>query len=379
MSARPDRVRGIVSAGVLAAGLVVPGTAAPQTATSLEDLATGFRTEHDVPGLVVATLGHAGERVLALGTASAETATPVDRRTRFEIGSVTKVFTALLLADLVVRGDVELDDRAAGHLAGEGRDNPALAAIRLHELATHTSGLPRLPANLRPSSITDPYVDYTAEDLETLMAGIEPPRAPGEAYEYSNLAAGLLGYLLARRAGGPLHQVLHERVIGPLGLDATFLPPPRMAPEDQGETGPRRIAVGHSNGVAVPPWRFDALGGLGGMWSTADDLIRFLRHMLHPPDGLAGDAIRLSLEPRADGPGGLTMALGWHGVELSGPGRVYFHNGGTGGFRAFVAFAPEAGIGAVVLTNGVVPLPALDAFALQVLLYAAAQPAAGAT
>src|SRR5208283_4407870 len=118
----------------------------------------------------------------------------LDGDTVFEIGSITKVFTALLLADMAQRGEVALTDPVSKYLP-KGVKMPGRNghAIMLQDLATHTSGLPRLPSNMKPKDFMNPYADYTPELLYQFLSSYELPRDPGSKWEYSNLGAGLLG------------------------------------------------------------------------------------------------------------------------------------------------------------------------------------------
>ncbi|HEX7049480.1 MAG TPA: sigma-70 family RNA polymerase sigma factor [Longimicrobiales bacterium] len=178
----------------------------------------------------------------------------------------------------------------------------------------------------------------------------------------------LLGHLLARRAGVPFDTLLAERVLRPLGLEDTYVAGPHDADE--------RMATGHAQAKPVPFWRFDALAGAGALRSTAADLLRFLRIQLDPLSAPLHEAILLSREPRAPAGPNASVALGWH---ISTPPRgdtLYWHNGGTGGFRSFIGFMPDRGIGVVLLMNSAVPLQALDGLALAVTTHARATGAA---
>jgi serine-type D-Ala-D-Ala carboxypeptidase/endopeptidase len=329
-----------------------PSADGPDRAPSVQSLAEEFRTRHGVPELVVALLGPDGVQSVALGGA--------DGATLFEIGSVTKAFTGLLLAEMAIRGDLDPDDLLVRHLVGDPSQNPGLGEIRLHQLATHTSGLPRLPPDLSPVSLLDPYADYDAVRLGSLLSGIQPSRGAGESYEYSNLGAGVLGHALAHRGDAALSGLIRDRLVVPLELERTGFP-------DDVPAG-TRIARPHAGAEEVPGWQFNALGGAGGMWSTAEDLLRFLAAQLAPPTAPIGDAIRLAQQEWATGPGNVRLGLGWHILRFPAVGKVYFHNGGTGGSRAFMAFAPDAGTAALVLANRNVDLGAVDALGIQLLL-----------
>jgi D-alanyl-D-alanine-carboxypeptidase/D-alanyl-D-alanine-endopeptidase len=283
-------------------------------------------------------------RAVAYGVRDAG-GTPVDAQTVYEIGSVTKAFTGILLAEMAERGEVGLEDPLQAHLpegvrVGVAGERP----IRLVDLATHLSGLPRLPGNLNPPDLRNPYAAYTEDDLWAFLAAHSPARAPGARYEYSNLGVGLLGHVLARRAGSSYFALLQERVLDPLGITRTA---GRFTAAMAGN-----IATGHdAQGTAVPYWDGDVLAGAGFLRASTDDMLRFLAANLFPPDGPLGRAIRRSHIARAPaGAPTMHVGLGWH-IATRGERSFVWHNGGTGGFRSFLGFDAAAGWGVVVLTN----------------------------
>lgn len=266
-------------------------------------------------------------------------------RTIFEIGSLTKVFTALLLADMAERGEVRLSESAARYLPG------GTGPVTLADLATHTSGLPRLPPGLWWSALghlRDPYAGYSEARLiraagRSLRASSRP-----NAYAYSNYGYGLLGYLLGQAAGSSYQALVTERICAPLGLaDTTFEVPP--AARD-------RMAQGYARGRAVPGWHLGALAAAGGLHSTAADLATLLRVCLPSsagtgPAGTPLDAaIRETVRPRADIPSG-QIGLAWH-VTVRGDRELIWHNGMTGGYSAMIAFDPVRCLGVAALANG---------------------------
>ncbi len=368
-----NRMRCLVAC--LAVLVAVLPAAAQSGPSELERIAAEFRSEHGVPSVVVGTLSPGGSEYVALGEAGLDT--------RFEIGSVTKPVVGLLLAEMAIRGEVELDDPLVDFLAPPASGNPALSQIRLYQLATHGSGLPRLPPNLFPAPLTDPYSGYDAERLEEALAALEGPLEPG-TYEYSNLGAGVLGHALARHAGLPLAHLIRDRVTGPLGLRNTGYAEETGCAEDRGyaeregvapgsgpgipaSSEPPAVAPPHRGGEEIPAWRFTSLSGAGGLWSSARDLMELVQWQLEPPEGLLGEAIRESHRIRADGPAPARMALAWHVLEMPPVGPVYLHTGATGGSRSFVAFAPDAGVGVVILLNSDVPLERVDGLAASVI------------
>jgi CubicO group peptidase (beta-lactamase class C family) len=264
----------------------------------------------------------------------------------FEIGSITKVFTATLLADMARDGLVALDDPVAEHLATAP---PLLGrAITLEDLACHRSGLPRLPKGLLWRALTrnrrDPYAAIDAAWLAAAIARTRPRREPGHKVVYSNYGAALLGYALARRAGRPYDELVRERICAPLGMRDTG------TAVDGG-----RLATGHTRlGRATSHWHFDALAGAGALRSTVADLLAFLALQAGEPPGPLAEAARETQIERARR-GAFGFGLGWillaAGRRL--PFDVLFHEGGTGGFRSAAAVAPEHRIGVVLLSSHV--------------------------
>lgn len=330
----------------------------PRDPADVEDLARSFRARHDAAGLVVGVVEPGGQRVFPLGVASRAEDTPVDETTRFEIASVTKVFTGLLLADLAVRDRVGIDDSLATLLP----DTLSLPrhqgeAIRLRHLATHTSGLPRLPDNFHPDDPDDPYRDYGERELYAYLDAAAISRPPGADYLYSNLGVGLLGHALGRREDEAYADLLRSRVLVPLGLSDTY-----VADADSADG---RLAVGYDGSEPLPYWIFDALAGAGALRSTTSDLLRFVEAQLDPEGTPMAAALRLSHDVHHRAGGDLELGLGWH-VDTSIGNGLWWHNGATAGFRSFVAFEPEAGVGLVVLCNEAVAIEAFNAFAFDV-------------
>jgi CubicO group peptidase (beta-lactamase class C family) len=265
----------------------------------------------------------------------------------FEIGSITKVFTAVLLAQLRAEGLVSLDDPIRKHLP----DGLKVASrngkiIRLHHLATHTSGLPRLPSNLSPSDPENPYADYRVEDLEKFIGKAKLSRDPGEAYDYSNVGGGLLGHVLASRSGLSYEEAVVSRICAPLGMKDTGI-----ALSEEQKT---RLLPGHSSdGKRVPYWDVPALAGAGALRSSVGDLLRFLEANLGNAPAPLLDAMSETHAPRARAGGGMSIGLGWHISPLGTKDKatLHWHNGGTGGFSSFVGFVRDRGLGVVVLSN----------------------------
>lgn len=301
-----------------------------------------------IVGAAVGVLRDGATRTFCFGSRAADGKVPVDERTLFEIGSITKAFTGTLLATLVADGTLRLDDEVGKFLPADVAVRTKGRAMTLRDLATHTSGLPRLPDNLDPTD-SDPYAKYDEAKLFAFLTSYEPARAPGARYEYSNLGAGLLGTLLARAAGTSYEHLLAARICKPLGLVDTVLRPDA----DQRS----RLAKGHDGkDKPAPEWTFQALAPAGAIRSTVVDLLAFVKANLAPdaPFARSTALARTSHFKSATA----ELGLGWHFETVAGKTALW-HNGGTGGFRSFLAFVPATGCAVVVLVNSTTSVDAL--------------------
>jgi len=296
-------------------------------------------------GLVAASLEPDGSVVIAAAGKPGPDALPLDGNSVFEIGSITKVFTSLLLADMVERGEVTLDAPVQRFMPANvkvprrnGRE------ITLVDLATHTSGLPRLPNNMAPANPLDPYADYGAQRLYAFLNAYELTRDIGATFEYSNLGAGLLGHALERRAGKPYQTMVEERIVRPLGMGHTSFTPDAWMKA--------HLAKGHNAaGQPVPGWDVGILSGAGGLRSTANDMMKFARANLAAPAGPLGRVLARTYERRHDaGRPEMSIGLGWI-IRRAGDRDVLWHNGGTGGYRSWFGLDRRAKRAVVVLAN----------------------------
>lgn len=303
-------------------------------------------TYHQGVGMVVGVIEPQGRRIVAYGAIDQGDARPLNGGTTFEIGSVTKVFTSLLLADMVQRGEVALSDPVAKYLPAEVKvPERGGRTITLVDLSTHTSGLPRLPSNLQPKDSANPYADYTAQQLYQFLSAYQLTRDIGTQFEYSNLGGGLLGFALARRAGMDYEALVRSRITGPLGMKSTGI---TLTQEMKA-----RLAVGHNAELkALPNWDFEALAGCGALRSSVIDMLTFLAANLgYVKSPLAPAMASMLAVRRTTGAPSLgEIGLGWLIVKPSSE-EIVWHNGGTGGYRSFVGFEPKAGVGVVVLSN----------------------------
>jgi CubicO group peptidase (beta-lactamase class C family) len=274
-------------------------------------------------GIVIARLAHGDVEVASTGSVGADAV--------FELGSITKAVTGLLLADAVVRGDVALDTTLDECL-------PGARGLRLADLSSHTAGVPRLPlAFLRRKGFRNraPYEDSTVEEL---VADLQTVRLRRPRVRYSNFGAALLGQALAARLGAPYEQLVEERVLGPLGVEEVWA---RGAPA---------VAQPHDRrGRPVAPWEMGAYAPAGCLRGTARGALSLSAACLRPPAAMTA-AVALALTVRAGGRA-LSVGLGWLRSPAHRGTRMWWHNGGTLGSRSFTAFIPEQGIAVAAVAN----------------------------
>lgn len=261
----------------------------------------------------------------------------------FEIGSITKVFTGLLLAQAVVEKKVTLETTIGSLIDPKLKfADPRIAAITLKQLSTHTSGLPRLPDNLNAGAVEDdPYAHY---DEKSLLAYLTSAKLDGEgpwSCSYSNLGVGLLGHLLGKVYQTTWEKAVVEKICWPLGMNDTAVHPEQKLP----------LATPHADAKEVKPWHLDALAGAGALRSTAADLMKFGEAMLHPEKTPLKEAFATALQSQADAPSlggqiGLGIFLGKHEGD-----SFLHHDGGTGGYTSSLQVIPAKNIVRVVLIN----------------------------
>jgi CubicO group peptidase (beta-lactamase class C family) len=277
---------------------------------------------------------------------------PIDQTSLFEIGSVTKAFTGLLLADMVLAGEVALDDPLSRHLPSP---RPAWRHREptLLELATHRSGLPNAPGPMQRRELAyavglrgdDPWRWLTQTEYERLVGAESPRWAAGSRVRYSSMAVGLLGDALAARAGTSYEDLLAERILRPLGMHATSV---QVALDLEGGG-----ISGHSRrGQPRPPIQ-DFMPAAGSLRSSAEEMLRLLSACLQPPAERPGPALSLAQQPHARLSRRMEIGLCWMISNRRKHPRVIWHNGGTWGFRSFAAFSPESATATIVLSNSV--------------------------
>jgi D-alanyl-D-alanine-carboxypeptidase/D-alanyl-D-alanine-endopeptidase len=336
-------------AALLLAGFVLSCATAftqPPSDTEIRQILAGrVGAENNGSGIVVGVVDANGRRTISYGSLAKNDARKLDGDTVFEIGSMTKVFTSLLLMDMVRRGEVALTDPISKFLPDSVKVPERNGrTITLADLSTQSSGLPRMPNNFTPKDPDNPYADYTVQQMYDFLSGYKLTRDVGSQYEYSNLGVGLLGHVLSLRAGMSYEALVRSRICDPLGLKDTRV---TLTPEMK-----TRLAVGHSGGLqAVENWDIPTLAGAGALRSTANDMLTFLAANLgFVKTPLAQDMADEVSVRRSAGAPDMEIAYAWH-IQTKDGNSIVWHNGGTGGYRTYMGYDPKARVGVVALTN----------------------------
>jgi D-alanyl-D-alanine-carboxypeptidase/D-alanyl-D-alanine-endopeptidase len=268
---------------------------------------------------------------------------PVDEHSIYEIGSISKVFTAILLAQKVLEGKMKLDDPIKKYLPADVKvPQRGATEITLGNLSDHTSALPRMPSNFAPANPANPYADYTVKQMYEFLSGYELTRDIGSQYEYSNYAQGLLGHILATQSGTSYENLMVKNIASPLDMKETKI--------TLDEVMKKNLAMGYSGDKQVENWDLSTLAGAGGIRSSTSDMLKFLSACMGKKKTSLRKAMDLTLQIRHDKANGSRVGLGWHMVKTT-LGDAVCHSGGTGGYRTFAGFIQETGMGVVVFTN----------------------------
>jgi CubicO group peptidase (beta-lactamase class C family) len=293
-------------------------------------------------GVSIGIVFNGERRVFAVGAAQPTSL--------FEIGSITKTMTGLMLAQMSAQGQAQPGQALRELLPAGTVPKPAGEEISLLDLVTHRSGLPRMPDNFAPKDPANPYADYGVTNLYQFLSshGVQRPAQP--EFAYSNLGFGLLGQALANRAGVDYPKLLEQLVLTPLCMrDTAVVLDARLQ---------TRFIQGHSRArTPAHAWDLTALAGAGAVRSTADDMLSYLAAQLTPDKTCVSKAasartlpaaIRQSHELQAKSMQESSIGFAWMFNPASGN---YWHNGATGGYSSFALFNPKGNYAAVVLTN----------------------------
>lgn len=322
--------------GMAATLFAATATAMPAISESVEQQIQSLLERNEARAVVVGLYENGERRVIPFGWMNGDREKIPNGDTLFEIGSVSKVFTALLAQAQVEAGRLSWDSTIGECLGDIGFASDELAKITLRELASHTSGLPAVPDNMLAEDPLDPYAGYERSDLIAFLANYAPASLDKQ-YNYSNLGAGLLGLIAADAAGLSFEEAMRRDVFQPLRLDDSWIHVP--------DSAKKRLATGFSQGADMPNWSgFDALAGAGVIVSSVNDMLDFIEQNLGK--SALSDALIAIREPQPNG----ETALGWHILRHEGS-TIYWHNGGTGGYASVLSIDLEKKSGVVILTT----------------------------
>jgi serine-type D-Ala-D-Ala carboxypeptidase/endopeptidase len=336
-------LRGSIGAGIIA--LAGDGFAAPATGPIRNALKQTVGGRDKIAGMVGVVIGEDGSRMVSYGS-SGVPGLALDGDSVFEIMSMTKVLTSLLLADMAARGEVSFGDPVAKYLPSSVNLHERGGPITLLDLATYTSGLPNMPGNLPPNwyELPNPMGDYTEAKLYEFLSSYVPKYEPGTHYEYANVSFGLLGIALARRAGKSYEELLVERVCNPLGLADTRIT----------LTGEMRRHMVQGHDMDMKPtqiWDWPAMPGAGYARSTANNLAAFVTACMGlTRSPLRAPLARLTETRRATPLPGTEVGLGWF-ISSDGKEEIAWKSGLSAGCNTFIGFSTKRRRGAVLLAN----------------------------
>jgi len=303
-----------------------------------------YMNRNNVAGVAIAFYNQGKITFYNFGVANTTTNTPVTQNTLFELGSVTKVFTATLFALELTTGKMSLKNSLGNYLpAAIVSQNPAVNQITLQMLATHTAGLPTIPPGIKLAM----YANYSKQDLINYLSTWQPqPMYPlGTHYHYSNIGFGFLGYAVEQAAHQSYAQLLQQYILQPLAMTTTTLNLPN---------GSNSFAQGYDGqGTPVPPWTPVGWIEAGGLRSSAADMAQFLRANLGDTQNkVLHQAMQLAQQPYFPINATAQQGLGWEINQINGYTAIS-KGGATNGFKCFIAMIPSQQIGIVMLANNV--------------------------
>jgi CubicO group peptidase (beta-lactamase class C family) len=295
-------------------------------------------------GMVIAVIKEDGTKFYKYGQLAVDDPTPIDENSIFETGSVTKIFTSLLLEEMVNKNEVALDDPIEKYLPANVKV-PSYNGkkITLEHLSTHTAGFPYMPKNFLMSDMYNPFCEYSVKYLYDFFSNYKLSYEPGSIYQYSNVCIGTLGYVLSLRANQDYEDLVYERILKPLQMNSTKV---HLSDEEQ-----RRFAKAHIRDKIVPHWDVAVFDGAGGLHTTPKDLAKFIEANLGFYKTYLYPILKSAYEARCkqDLPF-LDVGHEWN-IAYNYKPEIIYHGGATGGHQIFIGFCPENKIGVVVCSN----------------------------
>lgn len=320
----------------------------------VDSVAKTFMARNNTASIAIGVLQNGKKQVFGYGETKRGNKIAPDGRTLYEIGSISKTFTGILLAYFVEQKKLRLDDPINKYLPDS---IPGISyngkPVTIASLSNHSSGLPRLPSNLfDEADMQNPYKHYDDQRLFRFLKNYKTTRENGAQYEYSNLAVGLLGVILERISGKTYEQLLKEIICQPLSMKNTGI---TLTKPDSSV-----FAQGYRGEAPIHSWEFISLVGAGGIRSSVNDMLLYAAAQLDGGNSPLDKAIALSHQPTWE-KNGTRVALGWHIISRDGKSYL-FHNGQTGGYYTVLLVNPETKNAVVMLTNALVDpmMPAVE-------------------
>jgi CubicO group peptidase (beta-lactamase class C family) len=306
----------------------------------IKHLADSIYSKEKLPGIFIGILNHGERSFYQVGFADPDRQMPFDSATLFEIGSITKTFTAYILTAVLMENKIAETDRIIKYLPDSVQQNQNIGNISFLNLMNHTSGLPRLPGNLNMANMRQPYETYGANELFAYLKDCSPK--PDGKSNYSNLGAGLAG-VLAERISGKSYAVLADQYI--------FLPF-NMVKQGNSNAFHKNKSQGYfAANDKAEYWNMNILAPAGGLTSTGNEMLTYLENMCFPKTERSKAIVNkltvqiVSLSPK------VAVGLGWHILNEKEQQPVYWHNGGTYGFSTFAAFVKDKSKAVIVVIN----------------------------
>lgn len=309
----------------------------------VDSLALKYTSLPNTTGLAIGIMNKGKTSYYYYGETTRDNQELPEQETLFEIGSISKTFTATILAYLALQDSIKLDDPITKYLPDSIAQNTNLKGITLRNLATHTSGFPRLPNNLSLSDSLDPYKNYDRNALFSYLKNYKQNQKPDSVYAYSNLGYGVLGELLAYAKKTSYNELVTKIITEPLNLTSITEFP-------EGDNLKNFVPTYNKNGKLTPHWHFLALSAAGSLKATTPDLLKYVEANLNPPKTPLGEAIALTHKPSWLVSEIEDLGLAWH-ITIDNFQELFWHNGMTFGSSSFTAFTPEKGTAIVILSN----------------------------
>ena len=316
-----------------------------QLESKIDAIVMKYLSNPENAGLSIGIIKEGKEITYCYGQKNKLTGQKIDSNSIFEIGSITKLFTSLIFAEEIRKGEIRAEDKLCDCFPA-GVISEACSQINLLQLSTHSSGLPRLADNFW-SSVYDhnnPYISYSDKKLYSYLSSAKPAFLTGSHYNYSNVGAGILGFILSIKKEISYESLVNEYVCTPFDMNNTCI---RLNNDQL-----LNLASGHSKGNVVKNWDFqDATAGQGALRSNITDMIKFMRYNLYPEQSVLSDAIIYAQKIHfKDYMTGMQTGLGWHIGRFNNE-KYLEHTGGTGGYRSFIGICPQSKMGVIVLSN----------------------------